>query len=124
VASFLTEIKMKQNDTTLIQITQNGMGHGDETLGLKLIGNYLKLIVQENSLPKFIVFYNSGVQLICEGSPAIDILREIENKGVKLIACKTCLDYYQLSEKVEVGHAGTMVDIIALQNLAGKVINL
>lgn len=115
---------MKQNDTTLIQITQNGMGHGDETLGLKLIGNYLKLIVQENSLPKFIVFYNSGVQLICEGSPAIDILREIENKGVKLIACKTCLDYYQLSEKTLVGHTGTMVDIIALQNLAGKVINL
>ncbi len=111
-------------NNTLIQINQNGMGNGDETLGLQLITNYLGLINEENKLPKFITFYNSGVKIICDGSPAIDNLKKLETAGVKLIACKTCLNHFNLLDKIEVGIAGTMVDIIELQKMADKVINL
>ncbi len=111
-------------NNTLIQINQNGMGHGDEQLGLQLINNYLKLINAENNLPKFITFYNSGVKVMCEGSPAIENLKNLEAAGVKLIACKTCLNHFNLLDKLQVGIAGTMVDIIELQKMADKVINL
>jgi len=115
---------MKKNENTLIQINQFGMGQGNEELGLKLIGNYFKLLIEDNHLPRFIVFYNSGIKLICAGSPVIEVLRVIESKGVKLLACKTCLDFYELTDKVEAGVAGTMHDIIALQANADKVITI
>lgn len=115
---------MVNNSNTLIQITQNGMGSGNEDLGLKLIGNYFKLILQEQQLPQFMVFYNAGVKLLCEGSPVIESLREIEAMGVKLIACKTCLDFYNLIPKLQVGTIGSMIDIIDLQNSAQKIIQL
>lgn len=112
------------NKNTLIQITQNGMGNGSEELGLKLITNYFKLLDADGRLPKILVFYNGGVKLICENSPALEALQNLENKGVKLLACKTCLDYFQLTDRVKVGSVGSMPDIITLQADADKVINL
>ena len=115
---------MKSFKNSLIQITQNGMGKGDEQLGLKLVTNYLKLLNEENELPKFIALYNEGVKLICSDSPTIEIIKAIEKRGVKIIACKTCLKHFNLMDKMEVGIAGTMIDIIELQKAADRVINL
>ncbi len=115
---------MKDFRNILLQFTQYGMGSGDQELSLLLATNYLKIIDEENDLPKFIVFYNEGVKLLCTGSPAIDVLKSIEQKGVKLLACKTCLNYYNLMDKIEVGMGSTMVDIIDLQRIADKVVNL
>lgn len=112
------------NGNTLIQVTQNGMGNGSEELGLKLATNYFKLLDAEGRLPKIIVFYNAGVKLICENSPALQALQNLEQKGVHMLACKTCLDYFQLSDKIRVGNIGSMPDIITLQADADKVINL
>lgn len=109
---------------TLIQVEKNGMGTGNEELGLILISNYLKLSLNNGQLPKIMTFYNSGVKLTCEGSPIIEILKEIEAAGVKIIICKTCLNFYKLENKVKVGIQGTMQDIITLQADASKVINL
>ncbi|MGQ1785253.1 MULTISPECIES: DsrE family protein [unclassified Saccharicrinis] len=109
---------------TLIQFTQNGMGSGSEELAVSLVAIYLKLINEENNLPQFITFYNGGVKLICEGSTVLEILKIIEGKGVKLVACKTCLSYFNLLDKREVGVEATMLDIINLQKMADKVINV
>lgn len=115
---------MKTFKNTLIQITQNGMGTGDEQLGLQLLTNYLKLLNEENELPQFIILYNEGVKLTCIDSPTIEIIKAIEKRGVKIIACKTCLKHFNLMDKMEVGIAGTMIDIIELQKVADRVINL
>lgn len=115
---------MTIENNTLLQINAFGMGQGDEALGLILIENYLKLIIQENSLPKIITFYNAGVKLVASGSPVIEQLKVIEQKGVQLLACKTCLNHFGLLNKQAVGMAGTMIDIILLQKEASKVITL
>ncbi|RUT73111.1 sulfurtransferase-like selenium metabolism protein YedF [Ancylomarina longa] len=109
---------------TLIQVTQNGMGNGDEELGLKLITNYFKLLDADGRLPKIIVFYNGGIKLICEDSPALEALQNLELKGVRMLACKTCLDFFGLIDKAKVGVVGSMPDIITLQAGADKIINL
>ncbi|PKQ60836.1 hypothetical protein BZG02_17690 [Labilibaculum filiforme] len=109
---------------TLIQVTQHGMGTGSEELGLKLITNYFKLLDADGRTPKIIVFYNAGVKLICENSPALEALQNLSKKGVQLVACKTCLDHFSLTDKMKVGIVGSMPDIITLQADADKVINL
>lgn len=115
---------MKTFKNTLIQITQNGMGNGDEKLGLQLVTNYLKLLNEENELPKFIAVYNSGVKLTCSGSPVIETIQTLEKRGLKFIVCKTCLNHFNLMDKMEVGIAGTMIDIIELQKAADRVVTL
>ncbi|MBK3518706.1 DsrE family protein [Carboxylicivirga marina] len=109
--------------TDLLQISRYGMGDGDEELALKLLATYLKLINDDNRLPAFITFYNKGVKVLCSDSPFIASLKNLEDKGVKLIACTTCLNYYGI-EKLPVGIKGTMPDIITLQSDAHKVISL
>uniref|UniRef100_UPI003217ABA3 DsrE family protein n=1 Tax=uncultured Draconibacterium sp. TaxID=1573823 RepID=UPI003217ABA3 len=115
---------MKTAKNTILQITRNGMGSGDESLGMILLKNYLTLLNEETDLPKVITFYNEGVKLICNGSPLIEILKTLEERGVKLVACKTCLNHYKLSDKMATGIAGTMIDIMHFQKVADKVINL
>lgn len=109
---------------TLLQITQYGMGAGDEQLGLVLVNNYFRLLAEEAELPRVIVFYNAGVKLICKGSPALEVLNALQDKGVRLLACKTCLNHFNLMDQIETGIGGTMMDIIELQKVADKVISL
>lgn len=107
----------------LLQITRYGMGHGDADLAIKLIGSYFKIIIEDKRLPAIITFYNEGVKLLASDSPVINLMQQAEKEGVKLLACKTCLDYYQI-ENMGAGVKGTMMDIITLQSDANKVINL
>ena len=108
----------------LIQVIHDGMGSGDSALRHSLLRKYLLLVQENGALPGAICFYTLGVKMVVEGSPVLDILQSLEARGVRLIICKTCLDYYGLLDKVQVGVIGGMGDIIAAQSLAEKVITL
>ena len=108
----------------LIQVTHDGMGAADAELQHALLRKYLLLLQQNGTLPSVICFYTSGVKMVIEGSPVLEVLQSLEAHGVRLIVCKTCLDYFGLLEKVRVGIVGGMGDIIAAQWLADKVISL
>ena len=110
--------------SVLLQVIHDGMGAADAELGHTLLRKYLLLLQENNSLPGAICFYTSGVKMVVEGSPVLDILQSLEAQGVRLIICKTCLDYFGLLDKVRVGVVGGMGDIIAAQHLADKVITL
>ena len=109
---------------TVLQITRKGMGEADSELQMKLMQTYFKLIIEAETLPAAICFYTEGVHLVIEGSPVLELLRILEAKGVRLIACTTCLDYYDINEDVAVGIKGGMTDIIEAQRRASKVITL
>ena len=109
---------------TVLLITREGMGSGDAALQQKLLDTYLRLLIENKSLPAAICFYTEGVKLVVEGSSLLDRLSQIEKNGVRLIVCSTCLQYYGLSERVRVGIVGGMPDIIEAQINASKVITL
>jgi hypothetical protein len=109
---------------TVIMISREGMGSADAVLQTKLLGTYLRLLVENNSLPAAICFYTDGVKLVVEGSPFLERLAQIEHSGVRLIVCSTCLNYFGLTGKLRVGILGGMPDIIEAQLRASKVITL
>lgn len=111
------------SDTVLL-ITRNGMGDADPELQLKLITTYFTLLDENNILPAAICFYTDGVKLAVTGSPVVDLLKSLEAKGVHLILCSTCLNFFGLVGQVEVGIVGGMADIIEAQFKADKVIPL
>ena len=100
------------------------MGTAPEDLSQALVKNYLGLLKDEKNLPVALLFYGEGVKLVCESSQVIDSLAIIEGKGVKLIACRTCLNYFRLIDNVKVGQVGTMADILTFQLEADKVISI
>ncbi|GAB4284241.1 MAG: hypothetical protein Kow0068_09250 [Marinilabiliales bacterium] len=109
---------------TALIISRFGMGEGHAELTEKLITNYFKLLVDEKYNVDYICFYADGVKLVCENSPVLDYLNKLQDSGVKLIACKTCLNYYGLLDKIKTGIAGTMIDIMDIQYNVDKVITL
>ncbi|MEW6717558.1 MAG: DsrE family protein [Chloroflexota bacterium] len=108
----------------VILITREGMGSADAALQHKLLDIYLRLLLESDSLPAAICFYTDGVKLVVEGSPLLERLSQIEKRGVRLIVCSTCLNYFELTERVWVGIVGGMPDIIEAQTRASKVITL
>ena len=114
---------MSSKDTVIL-ITNNGMGHGPEDLQLTLLNKYLQLLDQNGELPATICFYTEGVKLVTDGSPVLEQLRTLETKGVRLIVCSTCLNYFGLTDKVKTGIVGSMADILEAQQKAEKVISL
>ena len=111
-------------ENAVILVTNYGMGNADAELQLLLFRKYCELLLQNASLPHAICFYTNGVKLVCEGSPVLDQLKELESKGVHLIICSTCLGYFEQTGSVRVGIVGGMGDILEAQSKAEKVITI
>jgi len=111
-------------NNTVILITRNGMGTGPEELQLLLIGKYLHLLEQGEDLPAAICFYTDGVKLVVTDSPILEKLAALEKRGVRLIVCSTCLNYFDLEDKIKIGIVGGITDILEAQIRAEKVITL
>jgi hypothetical protein len=109
---------------TVILVTNNGMGKADLPLQQKLIGKYLELLTLNADLPAAICFYTEGVKLVIDDSPVLGQLKALEGKGVHLIVCSTCLDYFSIAKRVQIGIVGGMSDIIEAQMKAEKVITI
>ena len=91
---------------TVILITREGMGSAEASLQRRLLETYLRLLLENQSLPAVICFYTEGVRLVVEGSPFIEQLKSLEQAGVRLVICSTCLNYFGLLEQVRVGIVG------------------
>lgn len=115
---------MDKQANTVILIARNGMGDADQALSHTLIDKYLQLMVASELNPGVICFYAEGVKLVVSTSPVIDALRALETRGVHLVVCATCLNYYGLQNQNVVGIVGGMGDILEAQWRAEKVIAL
>lgn len=112
------------SDSTVILFTHFGLGQAPPELQHKMAGIFLSLLAEPDVLPAKLLFYTDGVKLVCEGSPVLEQLRALEAKGVELIVCSTCLNYFGLTDKVQVGIVGGMADILEAMDRAEKVITV
>jgi sulfur relay (sulfurtransferase) complex TusBCD TusD component (DsrE family) len=110
--------------TYAVMLNRDGMGQAEAELRHKLITTYLTMLLEGEALPAAVCLYAEGVRLGCAGSPVIELLRRLSDKGVPVILCSTCLGYFDLREKVQVGIVGGMHDIIEVQMRVDKVITL
>jgi sulfur relay (sulfurtransferase) complex TusBCD TusD component (DsrE family) len=109
---------------TVILFTRNGLGEAPAELQQKLVVKFLSLLLESGDLPAIILFYTEGVKLACQGSPVLAQLHRLEEKGVRLVLCSTCLDFFGLTDQVEVGILGGMGDILTALQTAGKVVSV
>jgi selenium metabolism protein YedF len=109
---------------TIVVINSYGMGSGSKELGEVLLGAFLKKIWARSSKPSILVLYNEGVRIIAESSPYLDALHGLEEQGVEIVACGSCIDFYELGNALKVGRRSDMNEIVNLMMESEKVITL
>ncbi len=115
---------ISEHRNTVILVTNDGMGKSDPELQHILAAKYFQLLLEDGKLPAAICFYADGVRLVCDGSPVLEPLRALGEKGVFLVVCGTCLNHLGLADRQRVGLVGGMADIIEAQWRADKVITI
>ena len=106
-------------------VSSEFMGHGEhDELGHVLIRAFFHTLGEVGPLPDTVIFLNSGVKLAVEGSPVLEDLEALGERGVEILACGTCLGYYELMDKLAVGEVSNMYSIAESLLGAGKVVRL
>lgn len=121
------EISVKSTDNlydSVVLVGSNKFGEGHSDLGDILVKGYFYTLSEMDTYPKAIIFLNSGAYLTCEESKVLKDLKILESKGVEIITCGTCLDFYNLSSKLEVGGVSNMYTIVEHLNSSKKVIRI
>ncbi|MFB3885204.1 MAG: sulfurtransferase-like selenium metabolism protein YedF [Thermodesulfobacteriota bacterium] len=104
-------------EKVVVYLSSHLLGVGDETLGSFLMKAFLKTLLDLEKRPDRLILINSGVQLASEDSKALETLRVLSEKGVEIVSCGTCIDFYGLKDKIKVGAISNMYDIV--QSLLG-----
>lgn len=109
---------------TMVMATSEFFGQGDDDLGSGLMVNFIKTLPELGDDLWRLVFVNSGVKLTTKDSKVISELKEIENSGVDILVCGTCLTFFNLMEEKAVGQTTNMLDIVTSMQLADKVVKI
>lgn len=110
--------------STVLFISSQFLGQGGESLGSLLMHSFLNTLGALAERPESIIFMNSGVRLVVEGSAVLGELRQLESQGVEIMACGTCLSRLELTDKLAVGSVSNMYTLADTMLKAGKVIAL
>jgi selenium metabolism protein YedF len=108
----------------VIVLNSDKMGEGDEKLGRRLIANFLKTLVSAEKKPLMLVLYNSGVKLAVKDSPVLESLQSLENLGVEIICCGTCVNFYGLVDLIQAGRVTNMSEIVKVLTEAENTVTL
>ena len=108
----------------VIALNSNKMGQGDEKLGTMLMRNLLAKLITAELKPRMMVLYNSGVKLAAKGSPVLESLHSLENLGVEIICCGTCINFYGLADQMDAGRVTNMQEIVRVLTEAHTTVTL
>lgn len=108
----------------LVLVGTDRLGRGDDLLGQKLLSNFLGTLKEMGRDLWCLVLLNAGVKLAVSGSEVLASLKALEQEGVQVLVCGTCLNHFELLAHKQVGETTNMLDIVSHLQLADKVITL
>ena len=117
------EISSFASGPTVFVFSSNIMGRGEDALGALLMKAFIHTATELDLLPDAMVFYNTGVKLVAADSETAADIKMLEEKGVKVLVCGTCINFFNLSGKTGAGTISNMYDILNMLNGAGRIVN-
>jgi len=100
------------------------IGSGDRELGTNLMRMFFYTLAQSDDLPRSTLFMNAGVKLPAGDEQVAEHLKALADKGVEILVCGTCLNFYHIADQLAVGTVSNMYDIVTKMQEAGKVITV
>ncbi len=114
----------QESSKIMVMCAADSMGSGDDELGRKLMVNCIRTLKEMGDDLWQLVFVNGGVKLTIDESDVLEDLQQLEQAGLTILVCGTCLDHFDLLEKKRVGVTTNMLDIVTAMQFSDKVINL
>lgn len=115
---------MDFSQTTCVVVASDKLGEGDDTLGTTLMKSYLFALSESDNLPTNLVFMNGGVKLVVNNSSCLESILKLNERGVEITSCGTCLDFFQIKDQLAVGEISNMYAIVDLMNKSNNTIKL
>ena len=116
-----TQVIKAQDDSYIVVVNKQIMGHGSEELGKKLMKAFLYTLTEQEVLPKKIIFYNGGVLLVDKNqSHVLEELKVLQENGVEIMSCGACIDYYKVD--LAIGSTSNMYFIVEEMRAADRVV--
>ena len=98
-------------ETNVVLIGSTELGAGNPDLGGLILANFLRILGEREKLPEYIILWNNGVNIALENSMWIHHLKTLENRGVKIVSCFTCIEFLGVEGQTVVGEIGNMSQI-------------
>ncbi|MGG5462927.1 sulfurtransferase-like selenium metabolism protein YedF [Clostridium sp. B9] len=114
----------KKEDDFVIVVSSDKLGEGNDDLGKILMKGYLYTLSENDNIPKELIFLNGGVKLTVKNSEVLESLQKLYDRGVNILSCGTCLDFYGIKEELAIGEISNMYTIVESMNTYNKVIKL
>lgn len=114
----------KINRGQVLYVKSEVIGRGSDELGQILVKSLFNTLSESFEIPEKVIFVNSGVKLACQGSDILESLKSLEKRGVEILSCGTCLNYYGLTEKIRAGRISNAFEILTTLLNAEKIIDL
>lgn len=111
-----------QTPGVIAYVESDTMGRGSEELGKILMRAFLKTVPEITPGISKLIFINNGVRLTTEGSDLIETLKDLEDRGIEIFSCGTCLDFFHLLDKVKVGKVSNMFEIVTMLANSDRII--
>lgn len=105
-------------------IGKEQIGTGDPELGGSLMKMFLYTLAQDDHVPRYVLFMNSGVKLLVENEQIVEHLKVLQEKGAQVLVCGTCLNFYGIADQLQAGTVSNMYDIVDAMKIVDKVITL
>ncbi len=115
--------EQSQDGKIVVYVGNNCMGRGDDELGQKLMRGFLRTWIDISPKPWRMIFINSGVKLTTIDEEAAEAVSLLEENGVQVLSCGTCLQHFGIEDKLKVGKVTNMFEIIESLNTAAKVVS-
>lgn len=116
------ECKEDKTSDFIVAVGSNKMGDGDPALGTALMKAFIFALTKQDQYPTSILFFNSGASLTCVDSDVLEDLHTLQDNGVEIYTCGTCLNFYGLNEKLAIGSVTNMYDIVEKMEKVGHVV--
>ena len=107
----------------VVLLSADGIGQGDPDLGRLLMRGFLYTLTEAERLPRRLILMNGGVKLAVEGSDSLANLKKLEDRGVEVFSCGTCLEFFGVTNGLAVGGITNLYDIAGYL-LEGPAISL
>lgn len=120
----LEETHLTDDKSWAIFVSKDQIGEGDFELGVSLLKMFFYTLTQDSNLPDCILFMNSGVKAAVENEQVVEHLKDLHEKGVEILICGTCLNFYEIANKVQVGTVSNMYDIVDTMKAVNKVVSI
>jgi selenium metabolism protein YedF len=110
------------SDKQIVYLFDSDHIGSNRELGKVLVNGFMNAALSLPHKNCSVVLISNGVKLATKGSYALEVLGKLKAQGVSILICGTCLDFFKIRDKVEIGTISNALEIMQCMTNATNTI--